>query len=77
MVNGHSGAFDFFEKEFINFSLGQGLGQVQAQPGFQAQPGLQEAQVHILLGIQLFGLKTTSHGKADLKKFIFDVRFTM
>ena len=28
-------------------------------------------------GIQLFGLKTTSQGKPDLKKFIFEVRFTL
>ena len=40
-----------------------GHGEVQAQPGFQTQPALQQVQVlH-----RPFGLKTTSHVKPQLK----------
>ena len=37
-----------FKKNIWNFIFGEGQGQVQAQPGFQAQPGLQQVQVQIL-----------------------------
>ena len=57
----------FFEKKFQNFPLGQGQDQVQAQPGFQAQPCFQQVQIHVIHGYSLFGLKTTSHGKSDIK----------
>ena len=37
-----------FWKKNWNFIVGQGQGQVQAQYGFQAQPGLQQVQVQVL-----------------------------
>ena len=37
-----------FGKKFKIFQFGQDQGQVQAQPGFQAQPGLQQGYVQIL-----------------------------
>ena len=42
------------------------LGQVQAQPGFQAQPGWQHFQFQALCSYSIFGLKTTSHGKFNI-----------
>ena len=45
MVNGHSGGFDFLKKELEMLFFGQGQYQAQAQPGFQAQPDLQQVQV--------------------------------
>ena len=40
-VNGLSAGFDFLKKMSQIFFLGHGQAQVRAQPGFQAQPGLQ------------------------------------
>ena len=61
MVNGHCGGFGILKKN--NFSS-KGQGQVQAWPGFQAQPILQEVQV--LRGYSIFGPKTTSHSNPDV-----------
>ena len=44
----------FFEKKIKNFSFGQGQGQVQVQPGFQALPGLQQVQVHVIHGYSTY-----------------------
>ena len=40
---------------------------VNIMAGFQAQPCFQQVQVHVIHGYSLFGLKTTSHGKSDIK----------
>ena len=37
----------YIEKKIWNFLFCQGPGQVQAQTGFQAQPGLHQVQVHV------------------------------
>ena len=50
----------FFEKIFI---FGHGQVEVQAQPGFQGQLVCSKFKLKFFAGIQLFGLKTTSHGK--------------
>ena len=44
----------FFEKKNCYFSFCQGRGQVQAQPGFQGQPSLQQVQVHVIHGYSPF-----------------------
>ena len=56
-----------FWKKIWNFLFCLGQGQVQAQAGFQAQPCFQQVQVHVIHGYSLFGLKTTTHGKSDIK----------
>ena len=37
-----------------NFPLDLGQGQVEAQPGFQAQPCFQQVQVHVIHGYSIF-----------------------
>ena len=54
-------------KKIEIFIFGHGQVQVQAQPGFQGQPVSRKFKFKFFVGIQLFGLKTTSHGKSDLK----------
>ena len=44
VLNGHSGGLNFLKIKNLIF-LVKGQGQVQAQPGFQAPPGLQQVQV--------------------------------
>ena len=44
----------FFEKKISHFLFCQGQGHVQAQPGFQAQPSLQQVQVHVIHGYSTF-----------------------
>ena len=63
----------FFERKKLNFIIGQGQGQVQAQPE-RLSPVCGKFKFSV--GIQLFGLNTTSHGKPNLI-FIFEVTFTM
>ena len=57
----------FFDKKISKFFSGQGQDQIQTQPGFQAQPCFQQVQDHVIHGYSLFGLKTTSQGKSDIK----------
>ena len=63
--------FDFLKKKYELFIFGHGQVQVQAQPGFQGQPVCRKFKFKFFVGIQLFGLKTTSHGKSDLKNEFF------
>ena len=44
----------FFEKKFRIFLFCQVQGQVQAQPGFQVQPSLQQVQVDVIRGYSTF-----------------------
>ena len=44
----------FFEKKLEILLFDQGQDQVQTQPGFQAQPGLQQVQVQVLRGYSTF-----------------------
>ena len=67
MLNKQWIRFDFLKKKFEIFIFGHGQVQVQAQPGFQGQPVDSKFKLKFFAGIQLFGLKTTSHGKPDLK----------
>ena len=48
MLNKQCLRFDILKKKFEIFFLGHGQAQVRAQPGFQAQPGLQQIQVQVL-----------------------------
>ena len=66
--------FDFLKKKFEIFIFGRGRVKVKAQPCFQGQPVCSKFKLKFFAGIHLFGLKTTSHGKSDLKnEFLFTV----
>ena len=54
MLKGHSGGFDFLKKKFEILFFGQGQDLVQAQTGYQAQPGLQKFQVQVLCQYSTF-----------------------
>ena len=45
----------FFDKKCEDFVFGYGQAQVQAEPGFQAQPGLQEVWVQVLRRYSTYG----------------------
>ena len=77
MVNGHSGGFDFLEKKFAIFYLVRVRTSHRPSLVFRLCLVCSKFKLKFSVGIQLFGLKTTLHGKPDLKKFIFEVRFTM
>ena len=67
----------FFEKFFWNFSFCQGLGHAQAQPGFQAQPSMQQVEAEIFRGYSTFWPENHLTWQIWPQKWIFEVRFTL
>ena len=65
MVNGHSGAFDFLKKNLIIFFRVRVRARDKLSLVFRLS--LVCGKFTFSAGIQLFGLKTTSYGKPDLK----------
>ena len=66
MVIGHTGAFDFLEKIEI-FYFVRVRARYKLSLVFRLSPLCSKFKFMLSVGIQLFGLKTTSHGKPDLK----------
>ena len=48
MLNKQGGEFYFLQQKILIYFSGHGLIRVQAQPGFQVQPGLRQVQLQIL-----------------------------
>ena len=69
MVIGHTGAFDFWKK--IAFFLVR----VRYKSSLVFRISLVCRKFTFSAGLQVFGLKTTSHGKPDLKNIIAEVGF--
>ena len=67
MVNGHCGGFDFLEKNCKIFYLVRVRARYKPSLVFRLSLVLSMVKFKFSAGIQLFGLKTTSHGKPDLK----------
>ena len=67
MPNGHSGRFDFLEKNIEIFSLVRVWARYKPSLVFRLSLVLSMVKFMLPMGIQLFGLKTTLHGKSDLK----------
>jgi len=66
MPNKKCGGFDFWRKKIDIFHFVR----VRAKYNLSLVSRLSRIHVHVTharTGIQLFGLKTTSHGKSDLK----------
>ena len=65
MVNGHSAGFDFLKQNFELFYFVRARYKLSLV--FRLSPVCSKFRFKFSAGIQLFGLKTTSHGKPDLK----------
>ena len=65
VVIGHCCGFDFLKKKFQNFFRVRV--RTRYKPSLVFRLGLVLSMVKFSAGIQLFGLKTTSHGKPDPK----------
>ena len=70
MVNGQCGRFDFLKKNFKIFYLVRVRARYKPSLVFRLSPVFSKFRFMFSVGIQLFGLKTTSHGKSDLKNHI-------
>ena len=66
MVNRHSGGFDFL-KQILNFFWVRVRARYKLSLVFRLSPVCSKFKFKFSAGVQLFGLKTTSHGKLDLK----------
>ena len=67
MVNGQCGRFDFLKKNFEIFYLVRVRARYKTSLVFRLRPVLSMVKFKFSAGIQLYGLKTISHGKSDLK----------
>ena len=67
MVNGQCGRFDFLKKNFEIFYLVRVRARYKLSLVFRLSLVLSMVKFMLAAGIQLFALKTTSHGKSDLK----------
>ena len=65
MLNGHSGGFDFLKKNFKIVYLVRV--RARYKPSLVFRLSLGYSKFKFSAGIQLFSLKTTSHGKTDPK----------
>ena len=65
MVIGHCAGFDILKKNFEIFCRVRV--RARYKPSLVFRLSLVLSMVKFSAGIQLFGLKTTSHGKSDLK----------
>ena len=70
-MNGHCGGFDFLEKNFKIFYLVRVRARYKPSLVFRLNLVLSMVKFKLSAGIQLFGLKTTSDGKSDLKNELF------
>ena len=67
VVNGHCGRFDFLKKNFEIFYLVRVRARYKLSLVFSLCPVCSKFKFMLSAGIQLFGLKTTSHGNSYLK----------
>ena len=67
MVNGQCGRFDFLKKKFEIFDFVRVRARYKLSLVFRLSLVLSKFKFMLSAGIQLFGLKTTSQGKSDLK----------
>ena len=67
LVNGHGGGFDFLKKNFEIFYLVRVRARYKLSLVNRLSPVCSKFKFIFSVGTQLFGLKTTSHGKSDLK----------
>ena len=67
MVNGQCGRFDFLKKFFEIFDFVRVRARYKLRLVFRLSLVLSMVKFKLAAGTQLFGLKTTSHGKSDLK----------
>ena len=67
MVNGHSGGFDFLKKNFEIFYFVRVRARYKLSLVNRLSPVCSKFKFMFSVVIQFFGLKTTSHGKSDLK----------
>ena len=67
MVNGQCSRFDFLKKKFEIFYLVRVRARYKTSLVFRLSLVLSMIKFMLSAGFQRFGLKTTSHGKSDLK----------
>ena len=67
MLNEQCGWFDFLKKNFEIFDFVRVRARYKLSLVFRLSLVLSMVKFKLAAGIQLFGLKTTSHGKSDLK----------
>ena len=67
MVIGHSCGFDFLKKNFKIFLWVRVRARYKPSLVFRLSPVFSKFKFMLSMGIQFFVLKTTSHGKSDLK----------
>ena len=67
VVNRHSGRLDFWKKNLKFYFLVRVRTRYKLSLVFRLSPVCSKFKFMLSAGIQLFGLKTTSHGKSDLK----------
>ena len=77
VLNKQCGGFDFLGKNFEISYLVRVRARYELSPLFRLSPLCSNFKFIFSVDIQFFGLKTTSHGKSDLKIWISEVRFTM
>ena len=77
VVNGQCGRFDFLKKNFEIFDFVWVRARYKLSLVFRLSLVLSMVKLKFSPGIKLFGLKTTSHGKSDLKNAFFNDRFIM
>ena len=63
----HTGGFDFLKKNFEIFYFVRVRARYKLSLVFRLSPVCSKFKLMLSAGIQLFGLKTTSHGKSDLE----------
>ena len=71
VVNGQCGRFDFLKKNFEIFYLVRVRARYKLRMVFRLSRVFSKLNFMLSAGIQLFVLKTTSHGKSDLKNEFF------
>ena len=67
VVNGHCGGIDFLKKSFEIFHFVRVRARYKLRLVFRLSPVFSKFKLMLSAGIQLFVLKTTSHGKSGLK----------
>ena len=67
VVIGHCGGFDILKKNFEIFFWFRVWARYKSSMVFRLSLVLSMVKFMLPMGIQLFGLKTTSHGKSDLE----------
>ena len=67
VVIGHCGGFDILKKKFEIFYFVRVIARYKLSLVFRLSTFFCKFELMLSAGIQLFGLKTTSNGKSDLK----------